>query len=134
MSSQPDFSGRWRADLPRCTFATPAPRSLDMLIEHIGDSLRQKVVSVAHDGADQLALFTCRTSGAPGASRLNGAPVAGSAWWLDGELVIEVVMPRPDGELRLVDCWRLSDDRLTLTMTHRDDALAGQTVELARVE
>jgi len=100
MSEQPDFSGHWRASLERSRFATQTPLSLDVLIEHSGDSLRQKVLSVAQDGAEQAALC---------------------------------VVPRPGGEIRLVDFWSLSIDQRTLTMAHRDDALAGQTVELELV-
>ena len=133
MSLRPDFSGRWRANLHRCEFRAPAPRSLDMLIDHTGDSLRQKILRVTHDGMDQKALFACRTDGVQGANRLNGEPLAGRAWWLDDALMIEIVFPGSGGELRLVDCWTLSNDRCTLTMAHRDDALAGQTVELERV-
>ena len=133
MRKRPDFSGRWRANLHRSKFGAATPRSLDMVIEHKGDSLRQKVLSVAHDGAEQKALFTCCTNGEPGTGRLNGEMVAGRAWWLDLELRIELVVPTSNGTLRLIDCWTLSDDLRTLTMSHRDDALAGQTVELERV-
>jgi hypothetical protein len=133
MHKQPDFSGHWRANLERSTFRVTAPRSLDMVIEHQGDSLRQKVLSVSRDGSEQKALFTCRTNGALGTGRLNGEMVAGRAWWMDVELMIELVIPTSQDELRLIDCWTLSNDHRKLTMRHRDDALAGQFVELDRV-
>jgi hypothetical protein len=133
MRKQPDFSGRWRADLDRSRFGATAPRSLDMAIEHAGDCLRQKISSVADDGVERKALFSCRTNGALGTARLNGELVAGRAWWLGVELRIELVVPASGGELRLIDCWALSDDLRTLTMSHRDDALAGQTVKMQRL-
>ncbi len=133
MCKQPDFSGRWRANLDRCRFSAIAPRSLDMAIEHAGDTLRQKVLTVAHDGAARKALFSCCINGELGEARLNGEHVASRVWWLGVELRIELVIPASSGELRLIDCWTLSDDLRTLIMAHHDDALAGQIVEMERV-
>ena len=60
------------------------------------------------------------------------------AYWQDGddtdELVIETTMSREERDLHFKDCWSVSEDGQRLTMAHRDDALAGQTVILVRDE
>jgi hypothetical protein len=47
----------------------------------------------------------------------------------DGELVIHMT----HGTKVFRDYWSVSDDRRTLTMTHRDDDLAGQVTVLERI-
>ncbi len=63
----------------------------------------------------------------------TGKRLAGSANWQGDELIIELWMPQGTGELYLCDCWSLSPDGHTLTMEHRDDALAGQVAVLHRI-
>jgi hypothetical protein len=81
---------------------------------------------VKANGSEQQVGFECRTDRE--ANRLQGLPVGGSARWVGEELVIETVI----AGRKFLDWWSLSSDGQTLTMEHRDDALAGQKMVLVR--
>jgi hypothetical protein len=130
-----DFSGVWRLDPAASTFHGPAPRSLSMKIQQRGPELTQHVVAADEAGKEQQRVFTCRI-GAETISAIGETTLTCRARWEgDGdsdELVIETVMSRQGRDLLFKDHWSLSADGMALTMTHRDDALAGQTVRLIR--
>lgn len=128
-----DFTGRWQADLSHSKLFGPPAQAMRMQIAHAEPELRQEIVVTKKDGSEQRVTFTCVTNGEPGECRFNGQEVRGSARWQGDELVIELWMPQGTTELYLCDYWSLSSDRQTLTMEHRNDALAGQVAILHRI-
>jgi hypothetical protein len=132
-----DFSGFWRLDSEASTFHGPAPASLLMKIEHVGPDLTQHIVAGNAAGAEQRRVFMCRI-GEETISVVGETTLKVHAYWQDGddtdELVIETTMSREERDLHFNDCWSVSEDGQRLTMAHRDDALAGQTVILVRDE
>jgi len=132
-----DFSGFWRLDSEASTFHGPAPASLLMKIEHVESDLTQHIVAGNGAGAEQRRVFMCRI-GEETISVVGETSLKVHAYWQDGddtdELVIETTMSREERDLHFKDCWSVSEDGQRLTMAHRDDALAGQTVILVRDE
>ena len=127
-----DFTGRWKADLSRSNLLGIVPQAMIITIAHSEPDLHQEIVVTKQDGSEQRMVFCCRTNGEPGHCRLDGQAVRGTARWQGEELVIEIWMPHGTQELYLCDCWSLSPDGQTLTMEHRQDALAGQVAVLRR--
>jgi hypothetical protein len=133
---RPDFSGIWRLDPAASHFSGPAPAALLMKIEHREGELIQQIIATDPAGAEQRRLFTCLI-GKETISTIGETVLRSIAYWQvdsPGELVIETLMSRQDRVLEFRDCWSLSADESQLTMAHRDDALAGQTVILIRDE
>ena len=134
--TRPDFTGIWRLDPAASTFSGPAPTALLMKIEHRESELHQQIIATDPAGAEQRRLFTCLI-GKETISTIGETTLRSRGYWQvedPGELVIETLMSRQDRVLEFRDCWSLSADGSQLTMAHRDDALAGQTVILIRDE
>jgi hypothetical protein len=115
---RPNLSGIWIADLARCRFRSPAPARLTVGIEHNEDTIVEKLVSEQADGASQTAVFEFRIDGAQ--------PGMVQAAWQGSALLVASTIQAGDRTYEFRDYWTLSDDGATLTMEHRDDALAGQ--------
>ena len=130
---KPNFTGCWQADLTRSKLLGPQPKAMEVNIAHAEPELRQEIVVGKEDGSEQRVRFRCTTNGEPGQCRFNGNEVRGHAHWRGDELVIELWMQQGAGDIYLCDCWSLSGDGQTLTMEHRNDALAGQIAMLRRV-
>ena len=128
-----DFTGHWQADLSQSKLFGPPVTAMTVEIAHSGPDLRQEIVATREDGGEQRITFRCRTDGEPDQCRFNGEAVPGAARWQGEELVIELWMQQGEREFYLCDCWSLSPDGQTLTMEHRNDALAGQRCVLRRI-
>jgi len=128
-----DFTGSWKADLSRSKLLGVQPKAMTVDIAHSEPELRQEIVVTREDGSDERITFRCRTNGEPHQCRFNGNEVRGSAHWQGEQLVIEMWMQHGEREFYLWDCWSLSADGQTLTMEHRNDALAGQIAVLRRI-
>lgn len=107
---------------------------MTMDIAHSGSELRQEILVTKQDGSEERITFKCVTNGEPDRCRLNENAVRGSAHWNCEELIIEIWIQNGGQEFYLCDCWSLSPDGQTLTMEHRNDALAGQIAVLRRVD
>jgi len=130
--AQPDFTGFWRLDSEASTFHGPAPAGLLIKIEHREPDLTQHILATDGAGQERRSIFTCRT-GEETISTIGETILRCRTHWQDtNELVIDTVMSRQGNLLRFMDHWSLSPDGTRLTMAHRDDALAGQTVILLR--
>ena len=129
----PNFTGTWNADLAKSRFVGPAPASLQVRIEHQDPDLREELLVTKADGTVGRAVLTCRTSGEEGTVRLNGNTVRGGARWVGDELMLESWTKVSEHEVFLCDYWSLSADGQSLTMEHRNDALAGQHVLFHRL-
>ena len=129
----PSFSGTWKADLEKSQFLSAPPRAIFIQIDHAGDQIREEILLTRVDGTEDRVVFTCSTTGEEGHSTLNGKPIRGKTFWYDDELIVESWMSFEDRKLYFRDCWSLSEDGQTLTMEHRNDALAGQRTVLERM-
>ena len=128
---QPDFTGVWQLDREGSRFTGPSPASLVMKIDHRGPDLTQQILATDEKGAEQRRIFTCRI-GEETISAISETTLHSHAFWQGTELLIETRMTRQGRDLLFRDFWSLSEDGACLTMAHRDDALAGQTVRLTR--
>jgi hypothetical protein len=125
---QPNFSGLWQANLNKSHISAPPPAKLMMKIAHGEDDLRQAVLITRSNGTQERQVLTYSMTGALSVTELRGLPLKLRVRWNGPEMVIEATY----GESVLRDCWSLSEDGLTLTMAHRDDAMAGQITVLER--
>jgi hypothetical protein len=133
MPSMPtDFTGTWIADMSQSAFAGPKPAALRVQIEHCDPELREEVLVAKADGTEDRAIFVCRTTGHVEMCSFNGTAIQGRANWMADELIIESWMELGPRKMYFCDCWSLAADGRTLIMEHRDDALAGQRVVLAK--
>lgn len=126
-----DFTGIWRLDAGASIFHGPAPTALLMKIEHREPDLTQHILATGPTGQERRSVFAFRT-GEETISSIGETTLRCNAYWQDRELIIETTMSRQGNDLFFKDCWSLAADGLTLTMAHRDDTLAGQTVILTR--
>lgn len=126
-----NFSGYWRLDAGASTFHGPTPAALLMKIEHDEPAVTQHIIATDLAGREQRRIFACR-AGEETIASIGETTLRCHAYWQAAELIIETIMSRQGNDLRFKDCWSLSPDGATLTMAHRDDALAGQTVILIR--
>jgi hypothetical protein len=126
--TQPNFSGLWQANLGRSHFRAPVPVKLVMKIVHGEEDLQQAVLATRADGSEERQVLSYSMTGAQSDTQVRGVPLKVRTRWNGPEMVIEATV----GETVLRDYWSLSEDGLTLTMAHRDDALAGQVTVLER--
>ena len=124
-----DFSGRWLANLDESVFVSRTPRRLTAKITQSADRLRVEM-RVSFEGSDDSRMVF-------DASIVDGDEVrSGSvalARWMGGDLVVETHFESGGLEVALQERWFLSGDGTRLTMAHKNDALAGQTVVFARI-
>jgi hypothetical protein len=125
MPTDPNFSGVWQLNVEKSVVRGEAPMKTFMKIDHAKSKIIQRVLVTHRDGTEAFVVFNYDT----GDETINGIgteTVRSRAHWEGPELVIESWLKSKDRELRLVDYWSISSDGKTLTMAHRDDALAGQ--------
>ena len=112
------------------TYQVPGISS-EMSFLEMFDVLNERLVA---EGKESIAFdHDCR-EGICGmcSMHINGKPVDGTASWKRKELAIKLRMPSPTADITLHDYWSLSPDGNTLTMEHRDGALAGQITILEK--
>ena len=128
--TRPNFSGLWQANLDRSRIGPPAPARLMMKIAHGEDELKQAVLVTRPNGAQDRQVLTHSMTEGQYITELRGVPLASQVRWKGSEMVIESSF---NGSV-FRDYWSLSDDGRTLTMEHRDDALAGRFTVLDRAD
>jgi len=122
----PNFTGLWEVKLERSSLHGEPPRQMLVNIEHFEPNLVQTVFVALVSGAHERLRFAYTTDGEKSINVVRGMRCETHAHWEGAELVIESLMKTPGREFHFKDHWSLSHDGQTLTMTHRDDDLAGQ--------
>jgi hypothetical protein len=130
--SRPNFSGIWQLNIEKSTFRGRAPSQVLMKIEHAEPNLVQQILVTQADGTGSILVFTYVTTGEEVSQPQAGGSARSRARWEGAELVIESWGGQKDRELHFKDHWSLSSEGNTLTMTHRDDDLAGQVSMLEK--
>jgi hypothetical protein len=130
-NAPPDFTGVWELNLERSTLRGSEPKRIVMEIEHREPRLVQQIHLMNAGGAEKRITFAYET-GAETTNSVGGAPARTWARWEGAELVIESRVVTPCRQVYFKDHWLLSEDGRTLTMSHRDDDLAGQISVLER--
>jgi hypothetical protein len=127
-----DFSGVWRGNLQKSRLPGALPKALLVKIDHHDPVLIMEMVLTKADNSEDRLLFRALTTGEEVHNPVHGVQVESRATWIGAELLIESRMNLGGRESVLRDYWSLSNDSQTLTMEHRDDALAGQITFLER--
>lgn len=128
-----NFSGVWRLELAMSTLKIEPPRELLFKIEHDGPHVRQRSLTIGRDGGEERGDFAF-TIGGETVSAIRGMRAVVHARWEGAVLIIESKVSAPGREFEFRDRWSLSNDGATLTMSHPDDALAGQVSVFERGE
>ena len=127
-----DFTGVWKANLDESVLRGPARKQILVKIDHRGPLLIQQILVADAGGPERRQTFIIEV-GANTINTVNGTPARSRAQWEGKELLIESWMKTPDREFHFKDFWLLAGDGQTLTMTHRDDDLAGQITLLEKL-
>ena len=130
----PNFTGKWKANLENSRLFGPVPKELLITISHSEPDLRFNMDIIAVDQNTRQIEFQAQTTGDSATNFVLGAEWKSRLRWLDSELLIESWVRHPGREMHLCDYWSLSSDRRVLTMEHRDDDLRGQVTVLDRLE
>jgi hypothetical protein len=124
----PDFSGAWLAVLDECTFVTRTPVRLTADITQSGDLLHVEM-HVSFDGTDDSRMVYDAPIISSDETRAGSVAFARR---MGDDLVVETRIESGGEEYVLRDRWWLSGDGARLTMAHKDDVIAGQTVVFER--
>ena len=130
----PNFTGKWQADLKNSKLLGPVPKELLITISHSEPDLRVNMNITGVDQNTRQIDFRAQTTGDSATNFVLGAEWKSRLRWLGSELLIESWVNHSGHETHLCDYWSLSSDRRVLTMEHRDDDLPGQITVLNRVE
>jgi len=130
----PNFTGKWKANLENSRLFGPVPKELLITISHSEPDLRFNMDIIAVDQNTRQIDFQAQTTGDSTTNFVLGAEWKSRLRWLDSELLIESWVRHSGREMHLCDYWSLSSDRRVLTMEHRDDDLRGQITVLDRLE
>lgn len=129
----PNFSGSWKANLAKSKIlGTPAKEFL-VEIAHSGNLLSMKTTVTRTDDSVERVPFSVLTTGAECTNLVRGILMRSRATWSGEELVIKSTLNASGRDLHFKDHWALSPDGKSMTMEHRDDALAGQFTYLEKL-
>ena len=131
-SGRPNFTGIWQVNLEKSTLRGKPVKQLLMKIEHDEPRVVQGILVSYVNGDDESLTFAFETTGKENKNTLGRATARTKAHWEGAELVIESTVQAGERELLFRDHWFFSSDARTLTMAHRDDALAGQITVLEK--
>lgn len=134
MATQPNFTGRWKADLSASRLQGPMPKEIVVSIAHAEPDLKVEMTMVTEKHSPTRMAFATRTTNEPTTNTVRGGEWISRARWIGDELLIESHVSRDGWRLHFLDYWSLSNDGRRLTMEHRDDALAGQVTILDRTD
>ena len=129
----PDFTGIWKADLTKSRLLGPSPAAIQVKIDHRDPVLFAEMLITAANGGQHRIEFAGRTTGEPADNLVLGAAWRSQLAWAGSELLIKSQVSQNNRKFHFRDFWSLSSDGETLTMTHRDDDLAGQVTVLYKV-
>lgn len=130
----PDFTGKWKANLENSRLLGPAPKELLITVFHSEPDLRVNMAITTVDQNTRHIDFQARTTGESASNLVLGAAWKSRLRWTDSELLIESWVSHSGREMHFCDSWSLSSDRRVLTMEHRNDDLLGQITVLDRVD
>jgi len=128
----PDFTGKWKANLVKSKLLSPAPKELLVTVRHSEPDLVVSMAITRLDQDTQEVDFHARTTGETAINFVLGATWESRLQWIGSELLIESWVNHSGREMHFCDYWSLSNDRRVLTMEHRNDDLAGQITVLDR--
>ena len=124
----PNFSGRWTARLDESRFVNRVPLWLTAEIVQSEDHLHCQMRMAFEDSGDSRITFDASIVGGDEVRQGSVALVRR----MGDDLLIELSIESGGREVILRDRWWLSANRQRLTMAHKDDVLAGQTVVFER--
>lgn len=130
----PDFTGKWKANLENSRLPGPAPKELLIAVLHSEPDLQVKMAIAITDQNTQHIEFRVRTTGECAINAVLGAAWKSRLQWMGSELLIESWVNQSGREMHYCDYWSLSSDRRVLTMEHRNDDLDGQVTVMNRVD
>jgi hypothetical protein len=130
---QLDFTGMWKADLTKTKLIGGHPKEIVAKIDHAEPMISVDMLFTPSDGAPHRIEFKGRTNGEQVQNVVLGTTWHSTIQQIGSELLIESHVNQNGRHFHFRDFWSLSDDGKVLTMTHRDDDLAGQVTILNRM-
>jgi hypothetical protein len=133
MSTYPDFTGSWRADLTASKLHGAVPNAITASIVQNADALRVEMTIVSSDDTSARMLYEVRIDGPALSNNILGSEWVSRSRWVGSELLIDSEVTHAGRSMHFRDYWSMSDDGQRLTMEHRDDDLRGQITVLDRL-
>ncbi len=129
-----NFNGVWKVNLSLSKFLASPPVDILVTITQSENAIQEEMIATNAGGKRDRIVFKCKLDRDPGPAFLNETLIHACARWEHDELLIESVVRAGDREMHFRDFWSLSPDSQTLTMEHRNDALAGQLTVFERAK
>lgn len=126
--THPDLSGTWVLSIEKSQFSgLPAPQSRTDVIDHKDPALTIARTQVTPAGEVTTNLVFA-ADGQPHTNALGQGEMTSVLTWEGEELVMNSTLPTAQGDVTIVDRYRLSADGKTLTQ-HRKLLVPGQEFE-----
>lgn len=135
--SAPDFSGSWKANVPKSTFGPfPSPDKYTRVIDHKEPTIKIEEAQVSERG-EWTAIMNLATDGKETKSEMRGNELKSVSKWDGDVLVVKSKLNFNGTEVELNDRITLSEDKKTMTLQRKIDAPQGtmeQSVVFERQE
>jgi hypothetical protein len=113
--SQPNFSGTWKVNVAKSDYGMlPAPESRTDVIEHTGDTVKNKVSAVNQQGKQDYTL-TFKTDGSEAVNKIADNQAKITAKWDGPVLAVTIKLNLQGQDIDILSKWVLSADGSTLT-------------------
>ena len=115
-AGKPDFTGTWTLNPARSDFGgLSPPQSMVSRVEHKEPELRVSTTVTTAQGPNNNS-YIYRTDGVEQTNTVRGGVSTSKARWVEQELVVDVHVRTPTGEMDFTDVWRVPADRTSLTV------------------
>jgi hypothetical protein len=125
--SQPNFSGTWKVNLGKSDYGMlPPPESRMDVIEHSGDTMKDKVSAVNQQGKQDY-LLNFKTDGSETVNKIADREMKITAKWDGAALAVTMKLNLQGQDIDIQSKWTLSADGSTLTQNVHLASAMGET-------
>lgn len=125
--SQPNFTGTWKVNVAKSDYGMlPPPESRMDVIEHTGDTVKNKVSAVNQQGKQDYTL-TFKTDGSESVNKIADREMKITAKWDGPALAVTMKLNLQGQDIDILSKWTLSGDGSTLTQNVHLASAMGET-------
>jgi len=125
--SAPNFSGTWKVNVAKSDYGMlPPPESRMDVIEHTGDTVKNKVSAVNQQGKQDYTL-TFKTDGSESVNKIADREMKITAKWDGPALAVTMKLNLQGQDIDIQSKWTLSGDGSTLTQNVHLASAMGET-------
>jgi hypothetical protein len=125
--SQPNFSGTWKVNVAKSDYGMlPPPESRTDVIEHSGDTVKDKISAVNQQGKQDYTL-TFKTDGSETVNKVADREMKVTAKWDGAALVVTTKLSLQGADIEIKSNWTLSADGATIVQAAHLSSPMGET-------